>query len=167
GLGDEGGVQLGLLDLLDVQLDLDVVGDLGQVGAQPVGLGAAAADDDAGPGRVDVDAEPVARALDLDPADGGPLQLAHQVVADAPVLDEVVGVLAVAEPARLPVGGDTEAESVGVDLLTHYSSFSLSSAGSASPATASPSTALPSLTTPTSASGVGVSSATASASVST
>src|SRR3954470_3797773 len=39
GRGDQPRVQLGLLDLLDVQLDLGVVGDLGQVGAQAVGLG--------------------------------------------------------------------------------------------------------------------------------
>ena len=68
-LGDEGGVELGLLDLLDVELDLGVAGDLGQLGAQAVGLGAAAADDDARAGGVDVDAQAVAGALDLDAAD--------------------------------------------------------------------------------------------------
>ena len=61
--------------------------------AQAVGLGAAAADDDAGAGGVDVDAQAVTRALDLDAADGGPLELRHQVVADLPVLDDVVLVL--------------------------------------------------------------------------
>src|SRR5205807_6406344 len=82
GLGNESGIELGLLDLLDVQLDLDVVGDLGQVGAQPVGLGAPASDHDARPCGVDVDTQAVARALHLDAADGGALELAHQVVAD-------------------------------------------------------------------------------------
>src|SRR5207237_29495 len=76
-------------------------------------------------------AQPVAGALHLDPADGGPLELAHQVVADVPVLDEIVRVLAVAEPSRLPVGGDAQAEPVGVDLLTHYSSFSCDCSASA------------------------------------
>ena len=46
-LRDERGVELGLLDLLDVEVDLRVAGDLEQPGAQAVGLGAAAADDDA------------------------------------------------------------------------------------------------------------------------
>ena len=54
---------------------LALSGDLGQVGAQAVGLGAAAADDDAGTGGVHVDAQAVTRALDLDAADGGVRQL--------------------------------------------------------------------------------------------
>src|SRR5207302_9692693 len=74
-LGDEVGVELGLLDLLNVELDLRVAGDLEQPLAEPVGLHAAAADDDAGPGRVDVDPEPIAGALDLDPADRRPAEL--------------------------------------------------------------------------------------------
>src|SRR5205823_986742 len=125
-LGDEGGVELGLLDLLDVQLHLGVAGDVGQLGPEPVGLGPAAPDDNAGPRGVDVDPQPVARALDLDAADGGPLQLAHQVVADLPVLDHPVLVAAVLEPAGLPVRGDPEAEAIGIDLLAHYSLFSSS-----------------------------------------
>ena len=46
-LGDQGGVELGLLDLLDVELDLGVAGDLGQPAPEAVGLGAPAPDDDA------------------------------------------------------------------------------------------------------------------------
>ena len=72
-----------------------------------------------GTGRVDVDAEPVAGPLDLDAAHRRGLELGHQVVADLPVLDHRVLVAAVVEPARLPVGRDTEAEPVGVDLLSH------------------------------------------------
>ena len=54
-------------------------------------------------------------------ADGGhDLQLLDQCV-DAVVLldDELAVVLTRGEPARLPVGGDAEAEPVGVDLLSH------------------------------------------------
>ena len=98
-LGDQGGVELGLLDLLDVELDLVVAGDLGEAAAEAVGLGATAADDDAGAGGVDVDPQAVAGALDLDPADRGVRQLGHEVVADLPVLDDVVAVLLVGEPA--------------------------------------------------------------------
>ena len=98
-LGDQVGVELRLLDLLDVELDLRVARDLEQALAEAVGLDAAAADDDAGPGGVDVDAQPVTGALDLDPADGRPAELGVEVLADADVLGEVVGVLAVREPA--------------------------------------------------------------------
>jgi hypothetical protein len=48
---------------------------LGQLGAQLVGLRATATDDDAGPGGVDVDADAVTRALDVDAADRGGLEL--------------------------------------------------------------------------------------------
>ena len=68
-LGDQRGVELGLLDLLDVELDLVVARDLGEPAAKPIGFGAATTDDDAGAGRVDVDAQPVTGALDLDPGD--------------------------------------------------------------------------------------------------
>ena len=69
-LGDESGIELGLLDLLDVELDLGVAGDLRQSGPQPVGLAAPAADHDAGPGGVHVDPQSITGPLDLDSADG-------------------------------------------------------------------------------------------------
>ena len=119
-LRDQRRVELGLLDLLDVEVDLRVAGDLGEVGTQPVGFGAAPADHDAGARGVDVDAEPVTGPLDLDAAHRGALELLAQVVADLPVLDEAVRVLlALGEPTGLPVGGDPEPESVRVDLLAH------------------------------------------------
>src|ERR1700678_420671 len=119
-LGDQRGVELGLLDLLDVELDPVVEpGDLLDLLLQPVGLGTPPADDDPGPGRVDVDPQPVTGALDLDPADGGGLELRHQVVADLPILDHAVLVVALLEPARLPVGGDAESKPVRVYLLAH------------------------------------------------
>ena len=80
-----------------------------------------------------VDAKTVACALDLDTADRRVRQLRHEVVADLPILNEIVGVLAtIGKPTRLPVGGHAEAEPVRVDLLTHQSSFpSVSTASSA------------------------------------
>src|SRR5205823_3817329 len=66
------------------------------------------------------------------------LELPHQVPADLPVLREVVLVLALAEPARLPVGGDAQPEAVRIDLLTHQpSSFSSSAPASSTGSTAS------------------------------
>ena len=87
--------------------------------ADAVGLGAAAADDDARTGGVDVDADPVAGALDLDLRDAGALHALGHQPADRDVFLDVLGVLLVGEPAALPVRGDAEAEPVGVDLLTH------------------------------------------------
>src|SRR6202046_4979529 len=86
-LGDQRGVELGLLDLLNVELNPVLqTRELLEVLLQAVGLGAAAADDDAGGGGVDVDAQAVARALHLNPTDGRSLELPHQIVADLPVL---------------------------------------------------------------------------------
>ena len=119
-LGDERGVELGLLDLLDVERDLVLLaGDLLEVLLQALGLGAAATDHDARAGRVDVDADAVGVALDLDAAHGRALELPGQVVADLPVLDDEVLVAALLEPARLPVRRDAETETVGVYLLAH------------------------------------------------
>ena len=71
-LRDELSVDLGVLDLEDVQLDL-LAGQLLEVAADAVGLGAAAADDDARTGGVDVDADAVTGALDLHLGDAGAL----------------------------------------------------------------------------------------------
>src|SRR5262249_19384922 len=108
-LRDERGVELGLGDLLAGEVDLRVAGDLERPRAQTVGLGAAATDDDPGTRGVHVDPQPVARALDLDAPHGGALELSAEVIADLPVLDQLIAVFGVlGEPPRLPVGGDPE-----------------------------------------------------------
>src|SRR5665213_3218759 len=84
-----------------------------------------AADDDAGARGVDVHPQPIPRPLDLDAADGRRLELRHQIVTDLPVLDHAVLVVALLEPARLPVGRDAESEPVGIYLLAHLLSPSL------------------------------------------
>ena len=121
-LGDALGHQLCLrlrvFDFEDVELDL-LAGQLLQVGTDPVGLGATAADDDAGTGGVDVHPDPVAGALDLHVGDPGALQAAGQQPTDRDVFLDVLGVLLVGVPARLPVGGDAEPEAVRIDLLAH------------------------------------------------
>src|SRR5664280_1472591 len=125
-LCDQGGVELGLLDLLDVELDPVVEpGDLLDLLLQPVGLRTAATDDDARPCRMDVHPQAVSGALDLDAADRRRLELRHQIVTDLPVLDHAVLVIALLEPARLPVGRDAESEPVGIYLLAHLLSPSL------------------------------------------
>src|SRR5690349_14666029 len=115
-LGDELSVDLGVLDLEDVQLDL-LAGELLELGAQAVGLGAAATDDDARASRVDVHADTVTGALDLDLGDAGPLHALGEQLADRDVFADVGLVQLVGVPTRLVVGRDAEAEAVRVDLL--------------------------------------------------
>ena len=88
-------------------------------------LGAAAADDDARTSRVDVHADTVTGALELDACDAGAVEGLLQVLAHLDVLGHVVGValtglLAVGEPVRDVVRRDPETEAVRVDLLAHY-----------------------------------------------
>src|SRR5690606_28287274 len=76
--------------------------------------------------RVDVHADAVTGALDLDLRHTGAVEARLEHVADLDVLRHVVGVTLtrlrrVGEPARHVVGGDAEAEAVRVDLLAHYS----------------------------------------------
>src|SRR5277367_2468770 len=109
-LGDELGLDLGLLDLLDVEQDL-LARELHQLGLDVLNLLALAPDDDAGAGRVDLDADAVGRALDEDARDGGLLQLLHERCADELVLEQELRELLLArEPAGLPVAADGEAE---------------------------------------------------------
>src|SRR5436190_755466 len=68
--GNQLGVELGLLDLLDVDEDL-AVGPLLQLLLQLVDLRALPADDDARPAGVDVDLQPVGGARRLELADAG------------------------------------------------------------------------------------------------
>ncbi len=89
-LGDQCGVEFRRLDLHDVELDLLVAGDLGDHLAQLVGLCTTTTDHDARTGGVDVDAELVAGALDLDAADRGGFEQFHDRVTDLPVLGEVL-----------------------------------------------------------------------------
>src|SRR5699024_8206413 len=112
-LRDQLGIRLGALHLEDVQLDL-LAGQLLQLAADPVRLGALATDDDARPGGVDVDADPVPGALDVHLGDAGPLQAAGHHPPDPYVLGDVVLVQLVGVPAALPVRRDAEPEPVRV-----------------------------------------------------
>ena len=108
----------GVLHLEDVQLHL-LVCQLFQLAPDAVGFRPAAADHDAGPGRVDIDPDAIPRALDLDLGDAGTLHAFGHQPPDRHVLLDVIRVLLVGEPPALEVGRDTEAEPVRVDLLTH------------------------------------------------
>src|SRR5215207_7341639 len=125
-LSDELRLRLGVLDLEDVQLDL-LLGQLFQVGADAVGLGATTPDDDARSRGVDINSDSVASPFDLHVGDAGALETGGQKPTDRHVFLDVVLVLLVGVPPGLPVGGDTEAEAVGIDLLAHYSEPSFAS----------------------------------------
>src|SRR5690606_29192580 len=71
-LRDQLRLRLGVLHLEDVELDL-LLRELLQVAPDALGFGAAAADDDARAGGVNVHPHPVARALDLDAGDARPV----------------------------------------------------------------------------------------------
>lgn len=119
GLGHELSIGLGVLDLEDVQLDL-LAGQLLQLAADAVGLGAAAADDDARTSGVDVNADALTGALDLHLGDTGALHALRHHATNGDVFLDVVLVQLVGVPTRLEVGGDAEPEPVRVYLLAHY-----------------------------------------------
>src|SRR6478735_9285161 len=121
-LGDQLRVDLGVLDLEDVQLDL-LAGELLQLATDAVGLGATATDDDARTRGVDVHPHAVPGALDLDLGDAGPLHALGQQLADRDVLTDVALVELVGVPAALVVRRDPQAEAVRVDLLSHQALF--------------------------------------------
>src|SRR5699024_5386249 len=83
-LGDQLRIGLGVLDLEDVQLDL-LAGELLQLTAQPLGLRTATPDNNARAGRVEIDADAIAGALDLDPGDTGALEPLGHELADRDV----------------------------------------------------------------------------------
>ena len=91
-LRDELGVELGALDLEDVDLDL-LLRDPVQVLAQGVDLGAGLADHDAGARRVDVDLHLVGVLADRDVGQARVRELVDDVLADLDVLGQVVGEL--------------------------------------------------------------------------
>ena len=115
---DELRVRLGILDLENVQLDL-LAGQLLQVTADAVGLGAPPADDDSWPGGVDVHPHSVAGTLDLHLGDTCTLHSALQHPADRHVLGDVLLVELVRIPPALEVGRDAKPEPVRVHFLPH------------------------------------------------
>src|SRR5881409_2240543 len=117
-LGYELRVQLGVDDLLDVEVDLLPRARLELV-LQLLHLGALAADDDAGPRGEDGDPRAVRRALDVDLRDAGVVELVLDEAPDLDVLVQEVGVVLRREPARRPRPGRAEAEADRMRLLTH------------------------------------------------
>jgi hypothetical protein len=119
-LRDELRVHVRGLHFLDVEDDR-LAAHAFELLAQGVDLGALAANEDAGAGRVDRDLGAVARALDQDAVDAGVVEARLDVVADLPVLGQPFqeGLLLGGVPARLPVADDAEAERDWIDFVSH------------------------------------------------
>src|SRR5690348_2149979 len=112
-------VQLGLAHLVDVDVRRDAH-HVADFLAQLLDVLALLADHHARAGSVDRHARGLGRALDLDLRDAGGGQLLLQHVADLDVGHEILGVIAlVGEPLRVPVLGNAEADTGGMNFMTH------------------------------------------------
>src|SRR3989442_12968746 len=100
-LGDELRVQLGMDDLLDVEVDL-LGCPLLQLVLEPLDLRPLAPDDDAGTRGGDGDPRAVDRALDVDARDPRVVELILDVAPDLDVLVQQARVLLGGEPPRAP-----------------------------------------------------------------
>src|SRR5579884_4111280 len=119
-LGDELRVELGPLDLVDV--DVHVLGGHGvDLLAERVHLDARLPDHDPRPRGVDVDRDPLLVLPDQDVRQPGVRELAQDVLPDPHILVEGGRELLLADhPVRLPVVDDADAQAAGMDLLSHY-----------------------------------------------
>ena len=107
-LGDQRRVELGLADLDDVEVQLRL-GELRELLAQRLDVGALLADDDARTRGVDRHPALAVRALDDDAADAGLRRVLLDEVADREILvQQLAVVLAVGEPAAVPGAVDLE-----------------------------------------------------------
>src|SRR6202048_2011329 len=119
--GDQGRVELRLADFDDVD-DHVGGGDVGNLLAKLVDIGALLADHDAGARGMDRHAALLVRTLDHDPGDRRLLQFLVQDLADFDILVQQLAVLVLAgEPTGIPRPVDAETKSDWIDLLTHRS----------------------------------------------
>src|ERR1700704_3033954 len=117
--GDQRGVELGLADFDDVDDDVRG-GDIGDLLAQLVDVGALLADHDARTRGVNRHPALLVRTLDHDTRDGGLLQFLVQDLADLDVLVQQLAVFGLAgEPTGIPGPVDAETQPDRIDLLTH------------------------------------------------
>ena len=95
------GVDLGDLDLFDLQMDLLADLFLEHL-AQALDVGALLADDDARLRGVQRDVDLVGRALQLDAGDARPRQLVQDQPPDAQILMQLLGVVPLRDTTSIP-----------------------------------------------------------------
>src|SRR5262249_28346280 len=118
-LRDKLRVELGALDLVDVDVDV-LLRDRMQLFAERIDLDAGLADHDPGACGVDVNRDPLLVLADQDVGQPRVRELLVDVLADLDVLEDVPGDLLLAGvPVRLPVLDDADAQAARVDLLAH------------------------------------------------
>jgi hypothetical protein len=123
--GHQGGVQLGLAHLDDVEVQL-AVGHRGELLAQHLDLRALAADDDTGTRGMDRDAALLVRTLDDDLRDAGLLALFLDELADLDVFQQKITVfLGVGVPAAVPGAVHLKAHADRVDFMSHQAVSSI------------------------------------------
>src|SRR5690606_13732957 len=87
-------------------------------------------DHHAGSCRVDGDARLLGRALDHHAGNTRLVEAIGQVLLEAQILVQELGVILVREPARIPGAVDPDAQPDRIDFLTHYFASSAASARS-------------------------------------
>src|SRR5438309_47697 len=107
--------ELMLVHFLDVDKNILARGPLLQFRLELVDLCALAPDDDPGPRRLDNDAQLVARPLDFDGAHARRLELVLQLRLQLDVLMQLLVVIPLGKPARLPRLGVAEAKTIRMD----------------------------------------------------
>src|SRR5579884_1428326 len=116
--GHERGVELRRAHLLDVDAYLLARLPLQRL-TKLFDVGSAAADDDAGPGRVNGGCDLVGRAFDIDLRDTRVLMPPQNQLAHLHVLVQQLGIVLLVEPLGLPGLDDAKPETDGVDFLSH------------------------------------------------
>ena len=122
-LGDVLSHQLGggihALDLNDVEGHA-LADHLLHLKADTLDLGAALADDHAGLGAVEVDADLGVVTLDLDLGDAGGIESLLQILTDLEVLhQQIAHLLVLGVPAGIPVLDDADPEAMRIYFLSH------------------------------------------------
>ena len=121
-LGHELRIEVGAADLNDVDVD-GLVDHLFDLLAEDLDVGAALADHHAGTGAVDVDFDlriVAIAALDLHLGNAGGIELVLEVLTDIVVLyNQIAHLIFAGIPTRVPVLDHADAQSVGINFLTH------------------------------------------------
>ena len=117
GVRNDVGVNLGALDLENVDLDV-LVGDLLKLFLEFVDLLAALSDDEARTSSIDGDGDELQRTLDDDLAEAGLCKTVAEILANLIVLCDFLCVVTTTS-VRVPTTGDTDSVADRISFLSH------------------------------------------------